>query len=226
MAVFQPSSADGSSISPNTRSIMPSRRSSLLEMWLYSDIASTPTASPSLRIESVSIPFSSAKAAAARRTRSRLRGMRGAGTGTGRRGHSGLLFCAAVGGVVVRNRLTYLQCTCSLHRKHTSYAVPARPSPGSAARHPRKGDPDDEPRCGTSCPAPRPGSGCEPAGTEGQPHRRGGAAAHVCPGRLRLQRRDPRAHHARECRPDSPGHPGAPGIVPVRHRLPVPGHRA
>ena len=33
--------------------------------------------------------------------------------------------------------------------------VPARPSPGPAARHPRKGDPDDAPRCRTSRPAPR-----------------------------------------------------------------------
>jgi hypothetical protein len=74
--------------------------------------------------------------------------------GIGRGGHSGLLFCAASASAG-RNSLTYLQCTCSLHCKHTLYAGPARASPGSAARHPRRGHPDDAPRCGTSQPAPR-----------------------------------------------------------------------
>ena len=54
---------------------MPSRISPLLATWLYSDIASTPSAWPSLRMLSDSIPFSSAKATAARSTRSRLRGV-------------------------------------------------------------------------------------------------------------------------------------------------------
>ena len=38
----------GSSITAKTRSTMPSRSWSLLPTWLYSDIASTPTASPQL----------------------------------------------------------------------------------------------------------------------------------------------------------------------------------
>ena len=38
------SSGAGSSISPTTRSTMPSTRSPLLATWLYSDIASTPSA--------------------------------------------------------------------------------------------------------------------------------------------------------------------------------------
>ena len=55
---------------------MPSSSSSLLARWLYSDIASTPTASPSLRMLSDAIPFSSASVTAAARTRSLLRGVR------------------------------------------------------------------------------------------------------------------------------------------------------
>ena len=77
IAVFQSAPPAGRSISPKTRSTMPSRSSSLLATWLYSDIASTPTASPSLRMLSDAIPFSSAKATAAARTRSLLRGVRG-----------------------------------------------------------------------------------------------------------------------------------------------------
>src|SRR6266566_5082733 len=50
MAVFQPAPPEGRSISLKTRSIMPSRRSPLLATWLYSDIASTPRTSPSLRM--------------------------------------------------------------------------------------------------------------------------------------------------------------------------------
>ena len=57
--------ADGRSISPKTMSIMPSSRSSLLATWLYSDIASTPSASPSLRMLSDSMPLASARATAA-----------------------------------------------------------------------------------------------------------------------------------------------------------------
>ena len=108
MALFQPPAADGSSISANTRSIMPSRRSSLLVTWLYSDIASTPTAWASLRIDSVSMPFWSAKAAAARRTRSRLRGMRGAGRASGVAGTAGSCSARRVGGAAGRqlDRLT------------------------------------------------------------------------------------------------------------------------
>src|SRR3954454_2618363 len=51
---------------------MPSSRSTLLATWLYSDIASTPTASPSLRMLSDSTPVRSASATAASSTRSRL----------------------------------------------------------------------------------------------------------------------------------------------------------
>ena len=43
MATFQSRSWAGSSISLNTASIMPSRRSSLLETWLYSDIVPPPS---------------------------------------------------------------------------------------------------------------------------------------------------------------------------------------
>src|SRR6266699_2852416 len=151
MALFQPPSADGSSISLKTRSIMPSSRSSLLATWLYSDIASTPTAWASLRIESVSIPFSSAKTAAARSTRSRLNGMRGAGAASGvaatRASSSALRTVLRCVGGVRRNSLTYLQCTCSLHCKHTTYAR-AGPAVSWLHRtpHPVRGDPDDEPR--------------------------------------------------------------------------------
>src|SRR3954453_14263969 len=56
---------------------MPSRRSSLFATWLYSDIASNPSVSPSLRIVSDSIPCSSARSTAAARIRSRLSGTRG-----------------------------------------------------------------------------------------------------------------------------------------------------
>lgn len=62
MARFRPPAADSNSISLNTGSIMPSKRSSLLATWLYSDIAPTPTAWARLRLNSVSMPFSSAKA--------------------------------------------------------------------------------------------------------------------------------------------------------------------
>ena len=77
IAVFQSAPPAGRSISPKTRSTMPSRSWSLLATWLYSDMASTPRASPSLRILSAAIPLSSAKATAARSTRSLLRGIRG-----------------------------------------------------------------------------------------------------------------------------------------------------
>ena len=56
---------------------MPSRSWSLLATWLYSDMASTPTTSPSLRMLSDAIPCSSAKATAALSTLSVLRGIRG-----------------------------------------------------------------------------------------------------------------------------------------------------
>jgi len=46
-------------------------------MWLYKDIASTPSSRASLRIESDSIPPSSASRIAASSTRSRLSGTRG-----------------------------------------------------------------------------------------------------------------------------------------------------
>ena len=55
---------------------MPSRMSSLLATCLYSDIASTRSTWPSLRIETDSRPPSSARRMAARRTRSRLSGLR------------------------------------------------------------------------------------------------------------------------------------------------------
>src|SRR6266540_5878423 len=76
MAVFQSVPAGGTSMSPSTRSVMPSRMSSLLATWLYSDIASTPSSCPSLRMVSDSIPLSSASATAARSTRSLLKGAR------------------------------------------------------------------------------------------------------------------------------------------------------
>ena len=50
--------------------------SSLLATWLYSDIASTPSSWPSLRMVSDSMPFWSARATAARNTRSLLKGAR------------------------------------------------------------------------------------------------------------------------------------------------------
>ncbi len=48
----------------------------MLATWLYSDIASTPRASPSLRMLSEEMPLESAKATAACSTRSRLSGAR------------------------------------------------------------------------------------------------------------------------------------------------------
>src|SRR6266508_1388746 len=77
MAVSQSSTREGSSLSARTRSRMPSRTSSLLATWLYSDIASNPRAWPSLRIVTDSIPPSSASSRAVCRIRSRLRGRRG-----------------------------------------------------------------------------------------------------------------------------------------------------
>ena len=65
---------------------MPSRRSSLLATWLYSDIASTPSFSPSLRIVSDSMPSSSASWTAAPSTRSLLSGARDSGLGVDRDG--------------------------------------------------------------------------------------------------------------------------------------------
>ena len=56
---------------------MPSSRSCLLATWLYNDMASTPSSSPSLRIVSDPIPCSSANATATCKTRSRLSGVRG-----------------------------------------------------------------------------------------------------------------------------------------------------
>jgi hypothetical protein len=49
----------------------------LFAMWLYSDIASTPSVSPSLRMLSEDIPCWSVRATAARSTRSRFSGARG-----------------------------------------------------------------------------------------------------------------------------------------------------
>src|SRR5881397_92257 len=77
MAASQPPAGEGGSLSSRTRSRMPSRTSSLLATWLYSDIASKPSTWPSLRMVSASIPPSSARASAARRMRSRLSGRRG-----------------------------------------------------------------------------------------------------------------------------------------------------
>ena len=74
MAVVQPPSS-GTSISPNTTSTMPSRMSSLLATWWYSDIASTPSSWASRRIVSASMPSRSATATATRhRPRSRVVG--------------------------------------------------------------------------------------------------------------------------------------------------------
>ena len=53
----------------------------MLATWLYSDIASTPTASPSLRMVSVLSPLPSARATAARSTPSRLSGARRSAAG-------------------------------------------------------------------------------------------------------------------------------------------------
>ncbi len=66
---------------------MPSRISSLLAAWLYSDMASTPTAWPSLRMLRASMPCSSARSMAARNTRSLLSGTRGAVAVVGPSGH-------------------------------------------------------------------------------------------------------------------------------------------
>ena len=49
----------------------------MLATWLYRDIASTPRASPSLRMLSDAIPLSSAKATPPRSTRSLVRDLRG-----------------------------------------------------------------------------------------------------------------------------------------------------
>ena len=70
----RPSSLAVGSISLTIRSIMPSRRSSLLATWLYSDIGSTPSSWPSRRMLTASMPCSSASSTAARSTRSRLSG--------------------------------------------------------------------------------------------------------------------------------------------------------
>src|SRR3954447_24311303 len=75
-AFFQSSPA-GRSISAKTASTMPSSNASLPGTWLYSDIASTPRARPSVRIVSASVPASSARATAARSTRSRFIPLRG-----------------------------------------------------------------------------------------------------------------------------------------------------
>src|SRR5437016_5683111 len=74
MAGFHSPSAGGRSISLKTMSTMPSRRSSLLATWLYSDIASTPTCSPSLRMLIEAMPSLSASSTAARTRRSRTSG--------------------------------------------------------------------------------------------------------------------------------------------------------
>src|SRR4051794_20144307 len=58
---------------------MPSSRASLPGTWLYSDIASTPSAWPSLRMLSDSIPLWSARATAVRSTCSRFTPLRGPG---------------------------------------------------------------------------------------------------------------------------------------------------
>src|SRR5919106_2111870 len=50
MDIFQSAPLGHSSISLTTTSAMPSRMSSLLRTWLYSDIASTPSSWPSLRM--------------------------------------------------------------------------------------------------------------------------------------------------------------------------------
>jgi hypothetical protein len=63
-------------MSLRTRSTMPSKMSSLLAAWLYSDIASTPSSWPSLRMVSDPMPLWSARTTAARNTRSLLRGTR------------------------------------------------------------------------------------------------------------------------------------------------------
>src|SRR6478672_6861654 len=72
MAVRQSVSPDGRSISAKTPSIMASVRSPLLDTWLYSDIASTPSSPPSLRMLSDSIPLASANAMADPTTLSRF----------------------------------------------------------------------------------------------------------------------------------------------------------
>src|SRR4051794_32065811 len=102
---FFQSSPLGSSISAKTRSTMPSSRASLPATWLYSDIASTPSAWPSLRMLSDSIPFSSAKATAARSTASRVTPFRGPGTLT------------------------------TLRRKSITYTVSLTPSEGAMTTH-------------------------------------------------------------------------------------------
>src|SRR4051794_11103308 len=75
-AFFQSPPA-GRSISAKTRSTIPSSRASLPATWLYSDIASTPSACPSLRMLSDSRPDSSASATAPLSTCSRLIPLRG-----------------------------------------------------------------------------------------------------------------------------------------------------
>src|SRR5271166_4804742 len=156
MAVFQSASPEGSPISLNTRSIMPSRRSPLLATWLYSDIASTPRTSPSLRMLSEEMPLESAKATAARSTRSLLSGDRGrvvglAGDAIGVGSHRGLdkTYTGSIGstyGVSQRR-----------HKDHWSHRVHVRPESladsnvrtigGAAARHRRRGDDEgDRPR--------------------------------------------------------------------------------
>ncbi len=76
MASFQSMVGVGRSISPNTASTMPSRRSSRPATWLYSDIASTPNCAAIARMVTPASPFSSASAIAVVTTRSRLSGAR------------------------------------------------------------------------------------------------------------------------------------------------------
>ena len=75
MAALQPISPGGSSISPKTTSMMPSRMASLPATWWYSDMASTPSSWASLRMLSDPTPSRSASATAACSTRCRSGGL-------------------------------------------------------------------------------------------------------------------------------------------------------
>src|SRR5262249_44002677 len=124
----QSSVRDGGSVSASTRSRSPSMTSSLLATWLYSDMASKPSACPSLRIDSDSIPPWSARSRAAFRMRSRLSGRRGSG-------------CAAIDKTYAV-RLSY---AVSLHRtKEGAMAATAteQATTMKAVLRPRYGSPD------------------------------------------------------------------------------------
>src|SRR5438034_4295308 len=101
IATSQRGSSSGSSNCSTTRSTMAATSSPLFATWLYSDIASTSSAWPSLRMLSASMPSVSASAIAFSSTRYLVSGLRLRG--------------------LVATVLTSLRRTSSLRHKLTAY---------------------------------------------------------------------------------------------------------